>query len=133
MRGFEHDLQQQTRHAFHVELLEEHEEKDNKDATFDGVHTEADLGAYIPGRDEVEKMVNHEEDMELVDQEAEPMAEQFRKKEWRQLSQAERVGIRQRGRKWLGMPPLNTDLRGEYPTSGALRATGSNVRNCVRW
>ena len=45
-------------------------------------------------RSEKEKEVNQEEDMELLDKEADPEGEKMRKQQWRKLNRVERVGIR---------------------------------------
>ena len=69
------------------------EDTEAERSTFDEVRTEEDLGGGMM-KSEKEKEVNQEEDMELLDKEADPEGEKMRKQQWRKLSRVERVGIR---------------------------------------
>ena len=94
LRGVQEDLQDALCHSFHAEeLLEDREEEDNR-GTLDSVKGPEDLGDITLGKEELPRVVEKEEDLELLDKESDPKAETLRKQEWRRLTKAERIGIR---------------------------------------
>ena len=94
LEGVQHDLQDNMCYAFHTEdLIEAAEEIEDKQ-TLDDVVTTEDLCLNPSSKAELEKTVTKEEDLELLDKEADPTSEKMRKREWRKLSRAARVGIR---------------------------------------
>ena len=91
LRGFQKDLEAQMCHSFCAEeSLEDRDERDLEEL-LDGVYESEDLGQRPQ---DVSVVVEKEEDLELLDKEADPEAEKMRKREWRRLSKAERTGIR---------------------------------------
>ena len=93
VKGIQRDLENQLCYAFAAEDLLEDAENQDDSATLDGIHGPDDLGK-LSAAQEVERNVTHEEDLELLDKDADPEGEKLRKQEWRKLSKAERVGIR---------------------------------------
>lgn len=95
VKGVQRDLEDQLCMAFHAESMVEDlvEEREEPTPTFDAIKTEEDVAGGLL-KSEKEKEVNQEEDMELLDKEADPEGEKLRKAEWRKLSRVERIGVR---------------------------------------
>ena len=94
VKGVQRDLEDKLCMAFHAEsMVEDLEEREEPTPTFDAIKTEEDVAGGLV-RSEKEKEVNQEEDMELLDKEADPEGEKLRKAEWRKLSRVERIGVR---------------------------------------
>ena len=94
LRGVQEDLQDALCHSFHAEeLLEDREEEESR-GTLDSVQGPEDLGDITSGKEELPRVIEKEEDLELLDKESDPKAEALRKQEWRRLTKAERIGIR---------------------------------------
>ena len=95
VKGVQRDLEDQLCMAFHAESMVEGlvEEREEPTPTFDAIKTEEDVAGGLQ-KSEKEKEVNQEEDMELLDKDADPEGEKLRKAEWRKLSRVERVGVR---------------------------------------
>lgn len=71
--------------------VEQYEDQDTP-IMLDAVGGPEDLAKSLPGQNELE-MLRNEEQLNLLDKNADPEGEKLSKQEWRKFTQAERVGI----------------------------------------